>query len=210
MSRTTRRPGFSLIELLVVIAVISILMGLLLPAVQKTREAAARTKCANNLKQIGLACHSYENAHRRFPPSRGPGETQSWMWLILPFLEQENLYNMWPPGTPIFLLNNPAVLNSSVPQYYCPSRREPGKTTSSGFNQPAFCTQTLSTPGTVGDYAGSIGTTGFDEPPKANNAAVAPPNGAFVAIDGLTAAQFTDGLSHTLLVGEKHVPAGQF
>jgi prepilin-type N-terminal cleavage/methylation domain-containing protein len=214
MSRVAgRRRGFSLIELLVVIAVISILMGLLLPAVQKTREAANRTRCANNLKQISLACHNYENANRRFPPSRIAGETQSWAWIILPYLEQENLYKKWPLGTPAFLLNNPEILNSSVPQYYCPSRRSPGDTQAAGFNQPSPCTFTLSVPGTVGDYAAAIGTTGFDEPTnvKVNNVAVTlPPNGAFVSVDGLTSAAFTDGLSHTLYIGEKHVPAGQF
>src|SRR5437588_5309567 len=126
MSRTvSRRSGFSLIELLVVIAVISTLIGLLLPAVQKMREAASRVKCQNNLKQIGLACHLYESAHGRFPPSRQEGEGQSWAFIILPQLEQNNLYTAWPAATPIYRLENAAALQTAVPVYFCPSRRSP-------------------------------------------------------------------------------------
>ena len=125
MSRTvSRRSGFSLIELLVVIAVISTLIGLLLPAVQKTREAASRVKCQNNLKQIGLACHLYESAHGRFPPSRQEGEGQSWAWIILPQLEQENLYRTWDNAL-IYKLTNPEILTTPVAVFFCPSRRDP-------------------------------------------------------------------------------------
>ncbi len=144
------RPGFTLIELLVVIAVIGILIGLLLPAVQSVRESASRTQCANNLKQIGLACHLYHDQHKRLPPNRyALKEGPSWAWLLLPNLEQNNLYRQWQSGWPYPGMDPSRpidaaakaraeqVLATAVPQYFCPSRGRSSTLTGS-FPQDLF------------------------------------------------------------------------
>jgi prepilin-type N-terminal cleavage/methylation domain-containing protein len=90
------RKGFTLIELLVVIAIIAVLIALLLPAIQKVREAANRSKCMNNLKQIGVACHNYHDLNGFIVPTRlSRVGHATWAVLLMPFLEQENLYRQW-------------------------------------------------------------------------------------------------------------------
>jgi prepilin-type N-terminal cleavage/methylation domain-containing protein len=188
----SRPRGFTLIELLVVIAIIGILIGLLLPAVQKVREAASRLQCTNNLKQIGLALHNFHDANQHFPAPRGTHiapvyeftEFRGWMCDILPYIEQDNLArqmytNPWYNG---FFV----TFNIPVKTYLCPSDPQGYRGVPNGN-------------GALTDY---LGVTGSDN--DVNRQYNGPTNGIFdVSSPGIRLTDITDGTSLTLMVGER-------
>ena len=211
----TRRRGFTLIELLVVIAIIAVLIGLLLPAVQKVREAAARMSCSNNMKQLGIALHSYHDANNRMPPGGGDdtppfgtttsGWGSSWKVYILPYIEQDNLYrqwqfNSWSSGWQN--ANNLSLVNRvNIKTYRCPSSTLPDFHPNSTTNVTTSLQMFTS-------YVGVAGTS-IDTPRNTNigccngSGNINGGSGILNSNSQVTMVSVTDGLSNTILVGEQ-------
>ena len=196
------RTAFTLIELLVVITIIGILIALLLPAVQKVREAANRTTCQNNLKQIGLALHHFHDNFLRFPPGyydlapwpqndQGPG----WGWgaYILPFLEQDSVRKLINTSVSIGSSSPPIVQarTTFLPVFYCPSDNlRMNFTITDGGAQSWMLAQ--------GSYVACNGNDGVDDN------STPPHTGAFIrATSGFRIVDIDDGLSSTFFVGER-------
>jgi prepilin-type N-terminal cleavage/methylation domain-containing protein len=157
-----RCRAFTIIELVVVIAISALLLGLLLPALQHIRESAARTVCANNLKQIALAMRLYEQEHRCLPPSRTCNQSATWAVLILPYLEQKDLYRSWDLARSYYQ-QLPVAQQTALSIYFCPSRRLPYDSLSVSGDQPQIGDNLgANYPGALGDYAVCIGTTDMD------------------------------------------------
>jgi prepilin-type N-terminal cleavage/methylation domain-containing protein/prepilin-type processing-associated H-X9-DG protein len=211
--RITRRfrRAFTLIELLVVIAIIAVLIGLLLPAVQKVREAANRAKCTNNLKQIGVGLHNYHSTYGKFPWGWNGSEFQNtpnnkpWAWsvFLLPYIEQENLYRRLNPTVNTLqqvFQNDLAALQVSIPTYLCPSdnatalplndnrpftQMVPGQTLTIALSNYVCCTGNA---GGTGVFHGATaqGLLAGDSRPVAHSIT-----------------EITDGTSNTFAVGER-------
>ena len=212
MSRTLRR-GFTLIELLVVIAIIAVLIALLLPAVQQAREAARRSQCKNNLKQLGLALHNYHDTFGRFPPGYtddGTARLGGWSWQaqILPQLEQGPLFGKFdfrsrPFGTTgaggISTPHNVAGVGTTLAVFSCPSDTKPPVESLHNTSARAYVEKLATS-----SYCGSVGAFGGNTcdistlPPKipAEN------NGLLIVNRCRRIADVTDGTSHTIAVGE--------
>src|SRR5713226_7170634 len=194
------RRAFTLIELLVVIAIIAILIGLLLPAVQKVREAASLTKCRNNLKQIGLAMHNYHETMRRFPvgyydptpwPQLDNGPGWGWGAYLLPHLEQDNLFSQINFNLDVGVPANAAVCKTSLKIFLCPSDID---LTTFTITDGGSNSWTLA----QGSYVACNGNDGVDD------FTTPPHTGAFVrATKGFRIPDITDGLSNTLFVGDR-------
>jgi prepilin-type N-terminal cleavage/methylation domain-containing protein len=160
----SRRRAFTLIELLVVIAIISVLVGLLLPAVQRAREAANRISCANNLKQIGLAFHQYENVNGVYPPSALARGKATWAVLILPHMEQDNLFRQWDIAR-TYYEQVPAAREATVRSFLCPSRRSASDSPRLSVSGDYSASDPLRAhyPGVLCDYAVMVDPSGHDE-----------------------------------------------
>jgi prepilin-type N-terminal cleavage/methylation domain-containing protein len=190
------RRGFTLIELLVVIAIIAILIALLLPAVQQVREAARRTSCRNNLKQIGLALHNYHASHQTFPSGytyrRGAGGENvagfSWGTMLLPFLDQAPLFQQFDFGPPVFDPANQPPRERHLPVFLCPS----DVVSDRGFVEMGPQPERYA----MASYCGSFGPPDLDADQEQRH-------GMFSRNSRIRTADVRDGLSNTLFVGER-------
>ena len=231
--RSRNRGGFTLVELLVVIAIIGILVALLLPAIQAAREAARRSQCLNHLKQIGLAMQLFHDTKKFLPPSRVECDHSTWAAEIWPYLEEGTVAAQYDPEQSYYA-QPLEVLQVQVPVYLCPTRRSPPQLSVQGDDRqgvphrPGALSDYAVSIGDGHDYVGegykagenTDGSTAIDP-----NNDKSLPNGAFRKAESVDkcygAAAFktliggykpvvkfkniVDGLSKTILVGEKHV-----
>ena len=222
--RPKSRGGFTLIELLVVIAIIATLVALLLPAVQRAREAARRTECSNNLKQIGIAIHNFHDTKRKLPSSGRPTQASTVRFglftQLLPYLEQNVLWDQYDATVNWSHANHLPVTKKRIPSYNCPT--SPSNNNQLDHNPDGFDPASVDWVGivAVGDYAGSLGVAPELEtyaagltPPILISGSTSPTtgttdgsthitNGFLPKISSLQLGDITDGLSNTIAVWE--------
>lgn len=195
----TRNRAFTLVELLVVIAIIGILIALLLPAVQQAREAARRMQCTNNLKQMGLACHNYMDSNQECFPTGAFNQDDShgWALAILPFIEQTTLYDLYDFSKGPVATENQTIRRTVINGYICPSfDGTPNNTSSVRYSDGGLLT-----------YQGVHGVY-YNDPTKDSNlsgvasAGLIPSNGIFRINGARKAAEITDGLTNTIMIGD--------
>lgn len=215
ISRSSHLSGFTLVELLVVIAILGVLIGLLLPAIQAARESSRRSSCANNLHQIGIAVHNFHNAHQKLPPSRYLNGYPSWFAIVLPYVDDQPLFAQWQLDKPFYAVQNRPVRETPVTLFRCPSR---GSVALVNDGQgDAGSNETI---GAAGDYVGNAGNNNNRSGenywrPSANGVIITARMFDIPGYRGrhweseMKFARITDGLSKTLLAGEKHVPTNQ-
>jgi len=186
-----RRIGYSLVELLVVVGIVAVLMSLLLPAIQAAREAARRTQCGNQLRQMGSAMLQYHDAKGRFPPGIQSSTRMFWSGFLLPYIEHQNLYDMidfdltWDTGP------NAIVCSTFLPLFRCPSSTAPETMTAQGIEDRVPC-----------DYlaCGSGTDTRESGPPPLAGGPHS--DGVFYVDSGTRIAEILDGTSNTIALGD--------
>jgi prepilin-type N-terminal cleavage/methylation domain-containing protein/prepilin-type processing-associated H-X9-DG protein len=232
-----RRAGFTLIELLVVIAIIGVLVSIVLPAIQRVREAANRTKCQSNLREIGIALHNYHVIHNQFPPGYVDGNTNpnstpdndvgpGWGWCsyLLPYVERDDLFQQIDFNTGVGLGSNAAVCQTPIPLFQCPS--DPNQQNFNVWMTDSSGNWFLSNINVA--HANYVGCNGWEECFNGAGGNPQDMNGTGPGSDGLlgpsgAAGQgvffrnsatrienITDGLSNTIMVGERssnHAPS---
>ena len=204
MSPHRPRHAFTLIELLVVIAIIAILIALLVPAVQKVREAAARTQCINNLKQMGLALHNYESANKKLPMgSKAPSAAFNWRVDLFPYLEMDNVHRQLVPNNSL----GSDVLKNTFDVWKCPSSALPTNPTDTlsswhanpGHHVPSYI-------GVMGAYPDPLGRVEMQF--TSNYGGFYTGNGMLLPNQETRLAHCTDGTSNTIVVAEQSAAVG--
>jgi prepilin-type N-terminal cleavage/methylation domain-containing protein/prepilin-type processing-associated H-X9-DG protein len=202
------RRAFTLVELLVVIAIIGILVALLLPAIQAAREAARRSQCINNLKQIGIAIQMHHDATGRFPMGRDGNGSKSVAWghFLLPYLEEDAVHAAYDKDFRVDAPQNARAMRTPIEVYACPSRR--AAAADRNFDNDDAPPLVLGA-ATLGDYAGNAGDEA-DQGMEGNDFTVSSVDktkaGPIFSGSRFSARHIIDGLSSTLAVGERHIP----